>query len=218
MKMRCVYSIDKSLRHVGHLDIMRTIQRALRRSELPVCYSEGFNPHILLSVAAPLSVNMAGEREIMDIPLSESVLPETFLNKLNESLPLGIRAIEAHTKDDKAKTGMSQLLACSVRYEFLEDAKALIAAIPAFLEQKSIPAIKKSKKGEKEYDLRPLIYNLSEEGNGIKALLALSEAGTAKPDAVINALTSFAGLEETPYYIPVRTGLFADKFVPLELA
>jgi radical SAM-linked protein len=216
MKMRCVYSIDKSLRHVGHLDIMRTMQRALRRSELPVRFSEGFNPRILIFIAAPLSANMAGEREVMDVPLAKDVSKENFLNSLNNTLPNGIRALEAHPKDDKAKSGMSQLFACLVRYEFFENTDALSKALPSFLEKKSIPAVKKTKRGEIEYDLRPLIYNLRLNGNSLRALLALSEAGTARPDAVINALSQFADIK-TPYYIPVREALFGEKFVPLEL-
>ncbi len=216
MKMRCVYSINKSLRHVGHLDIMRTMQRALRRSGLPVCFSEGFNPHILLSIAAPLSVNMAGEREVADIPFSKNISKDYFIEELNKALPEGIRAIEAYPKGDGGKTAMSQLFACSVRYEFFENDDAIAGAIPDFLKQEHIMAIKKTKKGEKEYDLRPLIYNLKAEGESVRGLLALSEAGTAKPDAVINALADFANVKK-PYYIPVREALFGEKFVPLEL-
>ena len=66
MKMIVVFEKTPRLRMIGHLDLMRAMQRALRRSDLPLRYSQGFNPHILLSFAAPLSLGMAGKREVME--------------------------------------------------------------------------------------------------------------------------------------------------------
>ena len=67
MKLIVVFEKTPRLRHIGHLDLMRAMQRALRRSGLPLRYSQGFNPHILLTFAAPLSVGMPGKREIMEV-------------------------------------------------------------------------------------------------------------------------------------------------------
>ena len=67
--MMVVFEEGEALRHIGHLDLMRTMQRALRRSNLPIKYSNGFNPHIRLSFAAPLSVGVIGLRELMEVPL-----------------------------------------------------------------------------------------------------------------------------------------------------
>ena len=69
MRMMVVFEKGEALRYIGHLDLMRTVQRALRRSELPVKYSNGFNPHIRLSFAAPLSVGVIGLRELMEVPV-----------------------------------------------------------------------------------------------------------------------------------------------------
>ena len=69
MRMFVVFEKGERLRHIGHLDIMRTMQRALRRSGLPVSYSKGFNPHILLGFASALSVGAVGENELMEITL-----------------------------------------------------------------------------------------------------------------------------------------------------
>ena len=68
MKMIVVFSIRDRLKYIGHLDLMRAMQRALRRSGLPVRYSQGFNPHLQISFAAPLSVGMEGLREVMEVP------------------------------------------------------------------------------------------------------------------------------------------------------
>ena len=79
MKMLVVFEKFPRIRHIGHLDLMRAMQRALRRSDLPVKFSQGFNPHMLLTFAAPLSVGMAGNREIMEVPLAAAVTEEAFL-------------------------------------------------------------------------------------------------------------------------------------------
>ena len=70
--MIVVFEKGFALRHIGHLDLMRTIQRALRRTTLPIRYSNGFNPHIQLSFAAPLSVGVVGMREVMDVPMTKN--------------------------------------------------------------------------------------------------------------------------------------------------
>ena len=86
MKMIVVFEKAPRLRHIGHLDLMRAMQRALRRSGLPLRYSQGFNPHILLTFAAPLSVGMPGRREIMEVPLAEDMTGEAFLSRLSPAL------------------------------------------------------------------------------------------------------------------------------------
>ena len=85
--MMAVFEKSERLRHIGHLDIQRAMQRALRRSGLPVSYSKGFNPHILLTFASALSTGAIGEKEIMDVSLNEDVTAEAFLAAMNEALP-----------------------------------------------------------------------------------------------------------------------------------
>ena len=76
MKMIVVFSIRDRLKYIGHLDLMRAMQRALRRSGLPVRYSQGFNPHLQISFAAPLSVGMEGLREVMEVPYDGDIKPD----------------------------------------------------------------------------------------------------------------------------------------------
>ena len=217
MKMWVVFSLDKRLRHIGHLDLMRAMQRALRRSGLPVRYSQGYNPHILLSLAAPLSVGMAGEREVLEVPLSAPCTQETFLKALNLALPPEIRCKACLIKPDETAAPMAQLQAAQYAAEFLEEADKVLAAVPAFLEKEQWMAVKRTKKGEKEFDLRPLVYNLLIKEGRLHMTLALSESGTAKPEAVLEAL---AQLAETPVprAIVTRTGLLGQNFSPLENA
>ena len=75
MKMLAVFEKGPRLRLIGHLDLMRAMQRALRRSGLPIRYSQGFNPHILLTFAAPLNLGAVGMREVMEVPVEGEVAP-----------------------------------------------------------------------------------------------------------------------------------------------
>ena len=73
MRLMVAFEKGPEIRFIGHLDLMRTMQRALRRSGLPLSFSKGFNPHIRLSFAVPLSVGVVGENELMDVPLEECI-------------------------------------------------------------------------------------------------------------------------------------------------
>ena len=214
MKMLVVFEKFPRIRHIGHLDLMRAMQRALRRSSLPVKFSQGFNPHLLLTFAAPLSVGMAGKREIMEVPLAADVAEEDFLKKLNAALPPELPCLSARIVDDKHPASMASLYAA--KYEILIDnnGAAICNAIPAFLAQESIMALRKTKSGEKMVDIRPMIFDIEAQGdNKLCCTLALSEAATCKPDL----LCSHAGLESRPRTTITRLQMFGKDLVPLEL-
>ena len=218
MKMLVVFEKFPRIRHIGHLDLMRAMQRALRRSGLPVKFSQGFNPHLLLTFAAPLSVGMAGKREIMEVPLAADVAEEDFLKKLNAALPPELPCLSARIVDDKHPASMASLYAA--KYEILIDnnGAAICNAIPAFLAQESIMALRKTKSGEKMVDIRPMIFDIEAQGdNKLCCTLALSEAATCKPDLLMEALCSHAGLESRPRTTITRLQMFGKDLVPLEL-
>lgn len=85
--MMAVFEKSERLRHIGHLDIQRAVMRALRRSGLPVSYSKGYNPHILLTFASALSTGAAGRKEIMDVQLDRDVTPAEFVAAMNGAMP-----------------------------------------------------------------------------------------------------------------------------------
>lgn len=216
--MLVVFEKGERLRHIGHLDLMRTMQRALRRSDLPLQYSQGFNPHILLTFAAPLSVGISGLREVMEVPLQGELTEEAFLAQLSPALPADIKCLSARAVPDTHPAPMALLRAA--KYEaVLENGEALLAAVPAFLDQRSIMATRKTKSGEKPCDIRPMIYELSASGNTLSMTLALCEEATCKPDLLLTALADFAGAEK-PRARLRRLALlgrgFAAPFDPLE--
>lgn len=215
MKMWVVFSVGQRLRHIGHLDLMRAMQRALRRSGLDVCYSQGFSPHINLSLASPLPVGMAGDREVMEVPMQSLIPPETFKQRLNDALPIALRVISCHHRPDDEQAAMAQVCAAQYVFEFMDDADRLLAGVPEYLKRVSIPAIRKSKKGDVAFDIRPLIFNLFTKEGKLYATLALSQTGTAKPLTVLETLADFVGIP-TPLAIATRTGLLTSCFGPLE--
>ena len=218
MKMIVVFEKAPRLRHIGHLDLMRAMQRALRRSGLPLRYSQGFNPHILITFAAPLSVGMPGEREIMEVPIEGEMTGEAFLEKLSAALPPDLPAISAVPVDDRHPAPMALLAAAVYRAELEEVPEGLSDAIEKYLALKEIPAIRKTKTGMKPCDLRPMIYSLALNGNTLTMVLALCEQATCKPDLLLSSLFEFAGAER-PRALITRMRLLGEKdgaLAPLE--
>ena len=217
MKMLVVFQKVGGLRFVGHLDLQRAMQRALRRSGLPVSYSQGFNPHLLLSFAAPLSVGIAGLREIMEVPL-EKEIPETdFMTRLNQTLPSELQAKSARLLPDDTPSAMARLYAAQYKVTPLEDASKMLVSVPAFLEQSKITYTRRSKSGEKQDDFRPLIFNLIAKDGELFSTLSLSERGTGKPDQLWQLLASFRGVS-APRCLITRQALLNERLAPLENA
>ena len=218
MKMIVVFEKAPRLRHIGHLDLMRAMQRALRRSGLPLCYSQGFNPHILLSFAAPLSVGMPGRREVMEVPIAEEMTAEAFLSKLRAALPPDLPCLSARPVDDRHPAPMAQLAAAMYEAKLETVPAGLGDAVARYLSQSEIPAVRKTKTGLKPCDLRPMIYALSLTGDTLRFTLALCEKATCKPDLLLESLFSFAGLPR-PRALTTRTQLLGEQdgaFAPLE--
>ncbi len=222
MRMLAVFEKGERIRHIGHLDIQRSVQRGLRRSGLPVAYSNGFNPHILITFASALSTGACGKREIMDVTMAAEVSPEEFLEKMNRAMPPEMRLSEARALDQKHPALMASLRAA--KYDLLirdaEQAKKLIAAIPGMMEKETVTAMRKTKTALKECDIKPLIYDLKAEGQHILATLTLTEREACKPGMLIEALSREAGIDEEIRMLITRTALLGmdedHKLVPLE--
>ncbi len=201
MRIIAVFGKSERLRHIGHLDIQRFVQRGLRRSELPVAYSNGFNPHILVTFASALSTGACGTREIMDVTMASDVTEKEFLERMNRAMPPDMQLSEARIVDDRHPALMASVKAAV--YDLLirdpEEAEKLTAAIPAMMERERISALRKTKTGIREVDIKPLIYALNGKGQHIYCTLALTEGQTCKPQMLTEALAREAGLiPETP--------------------
>ena len=224
MRIQAVFEKNERVRHIGHLDIQRAVQRGLRRSGLPVAYSNGFNPHILVSFASALSTGACGRREIMDVTMAEEVEPALFLEKMNGAMPPEMRLLEARRVEDRHPALTALLKAASYDLTLRDPGQAekLIAAVDAMMGQDRILVVRKSKSGLKECDIKPLIYALRGKGSHLYATLALTERETCKPGMLLDAMKNAAGIppEEEVRMLVIRTALLGEdgegRLAPLE--
>ena len=152
-KLRLVYEQTRRAIWMSHLDTMRTLQRAIKRAGIPIRYSEGFNPHELISILLPLSVGTASLCQIADIRVREDVDIAALPTQLTAVMPEGIRVIEAYEPQRK----VSELKWLDVKgiFEYDErDKAAMAAALEEFFARDAIVITKKTKRGMGESDIR----------------------------------------------------------------
>ena len=150
MKIRVKFSKHGAMKFIGHLDIMRYFQKAIRRAEIPIVFTEGFSPHMVMSFASPLGVGIESEGEYMDIEIKEPLSTEEAVRRLDAVMSEGMRILDfRQIPEEKASNAMALVAAADYRIRFREgyepdlDWKKLYTA---FLEQPSISIIKKTKK------------------------------------------------------------------------
>lgn len=210
------------VRHLGLLDLQRTMQRALRRSGLPVAYSKGFNPHIVMSFASALSSGIPGDAELLDVSLCGDATEEECLAAMNRVLPPALQASRVRLVDDRFPKVSASLRHAEYSITLYGgDALKIASDIPAFLEQEEIMALRKTKKNETMVNIRPMIHELSANITADKAVLSARvsfvETATLKPDLLLQSLCEHAGAE-LPRHEIRRTrllGLVNDQPVAL---
>ena len=223
--MIVVFEKGFALRHIGHLDLMRTMQRALRRSGLPIRYSNGFNPHIQLSFASPLSVGVVGMREIMDVPLRAEISGEAFSAQLSHALPGCIKVIRSYVVADEYPTLMALVAGSRLRIEMEAGAAAdaVIKALAEFMNRSDCVTLRKTKSGENMTNIRPFVAQAESvptpNGYTVKVLIENRKEGSLKPAVLMNALCELAGVEKAPY-IAYRDAILTrerdGRLLPLE--
>ncbi|MCL1787840.1 MAG: TIGR03936 family radical SAM-associated protein, partial [Defluviitaleaceae bacterium] len=95
-KIRLCFAKTDTLRFIGHLDFLKVFQQTIRRSALPIAYSQGFNPHQILSFALPLPLGMESAHDYADITLTTEVPYDEIVNRLNKSVPQGLHFFAAY--------------------------------------------------------------------------------------------------------------------------
>ncbi|WP_180375478.1 TIGR03936 family radical SAM-associated protein [Clostridium thermarum] len=199
MQVRYVIKFTKEseIRFISHLDLMRTIQRIIRRGKLPVEYSKGFNPHMNLSLAQPLSVGVYSSGEYLDVVFTEEVEEKVILEKLNESSPRGIRFLEAIKVGDalpnerKIPQVMALLDGASYKVKIkYSDTTKLNEELKLLEGKEQWTTVKKSKSGEKEVDIKAMIkefnYNITGNTLEIDTLLPCGSRESLSPELLSN--------------------------------
>ena len=167
MRYLTKFTKEENIKFISHLDVLKTIQKNIRRAGLPVEFSQGFNPHMNTSIAQPLSVGVYSSGEYMDMILTTETDEKEIVDKLNATAPSGIKYISAlaipYTPGDK-KVPQAMALIDAARYTIkvkYSDASALEGEMTKLLENETWITIKKSKKGEREVNLRTLVKEIS---------------------------------------------------------
>ena len=196
--MRALIRFGKQprLRFISHLDLQRFFQRAVNRTGLPIAWSQGFNPHPVMSFGSALALGWTSEYEVIDIKLSAPMGRKRTEEAIRDALPEDLPVLEVRLIDDKhaAPMALVKMSDYVVRLEG-EGASAVIAQIPAFLEREEILAVKKTKSGEKQINARPMVIDLEPLSDGFRARLMLTESQSIKPDLLVQLLAGMAGVE-----------------------
>lgn len=196
MKLRIKFAKQGPMKFIGHLDIMRYFQKAMRRADIDICYSEGFSPHQIMSFASPLGVGLTSNGEYMDIEVKTASSSSQMREQLNKVMADGITVLSVRQLGESAKNAMSIVAAADYTIRFREghepaDSESYLNGWEDFSRLEEIRVLKKTKKGEQEVDIRPMIYAISRKGDGIFMHLSSGSASNLKPELVLEAYCAY---------------------------
>ncbi len=199
MKLRVKFAKYGALRFIGHLDVMRFFQKALRRAGIDVAYTTGFSPHQIMSFAAPLGLGVESFGEYMDIEVNSVTSSEDMLRRLNAACVPGIQILSIRQLPEQAGNAMASVAAARYKAAYKEggDFTCLAPVLSPFMSQESITVTKETKKGTSQVNIRPGIYELFlRDDGGLEMLVDASSAGNIKPALLLNALWHFAAAQQ----------------------
>jgi len=199
----------------------------MRRADIPIAFTGGYSPHMIMSFANPLGVGVTSDGEYFDIELTEEIDMQDAVARMNEAVVEGIEVVNmVPISDSKKQTGMSIVAAADYlsslkKGEFPADWKEKATE---FMDQPSISIVKKTKKSEKEVNIKPMIYKFEVREDSMYMLVATGSVENLKPELVMQALCSFLGVNaESVSFAHHRLDVYANvgteeekKFVSLD--
>lgn len=207
MKVRIKFSKEGPVRFIGHLDIMRYFQKAIRRAGIDIAYSTGFSPHQIMSFASPLSVGHESCGEYFDVELNSITDTEDIKMRLNQTMAEGIQILQVAVLDETEGNAMASVAAADYLISF-RDSVSLPddwkEKLTAFYEKDKIPVIKKTKKGEREIDLKETIYQLEIREDQVYMLLDAGSGSNMKPGFVLETFCTAENISLPEYPFRVR--------------
>ncbi len=206
MKARIKFRKYGVLKFIGHLDVMRYFQKVMRRAEIPIAFTGGFSPHMIMSFASPLGIGLESDGEYLDIELTEPIASNEAVRRMNEVDVEGIEVLSfLQIAEEKRMTGMTILAAADYlvtpKKEILPDAGSAEDKLSPdwkeqfsdFIGQSEIRVMKQTKRSEKEVDLRPLIYDWEFRDDSIFIRTAAGSTENLKPDLVMDTFLKYTG-------------------------
>ncbi len=229
MKVRVKFAKEGAMKFIGHLDIMRYFQKAVKRAGLDAAFSEGYSPHMIMSFASPLGVGITSTGEYFDLELKSASSSEEMVKKLNDAMVEGMRILSVRqVEEGKAGKAMSLVAAADYVITFPGGKRTVrgleARKLPGLRTSHPLQSVKKTKKSEKEVDIRPFIYHMEEKEGSIYLTLAAGSSNNTKPELVMEAFCAFLGVPYDQWAFMVhRSELYADNgteeeryLVPLE--
>ncbi|MBG0770600.1 MAG: DUF2344 domain-containing protein [Anaerolineaceae bacterium] len=207
-RIRLNYAKGPSLRFTGHLDMQHLWERLLRRSGLPIRYSQGFNPRARLNLASALPLGVISEAEMLDFWMDEPIPTETVRKQLAENAPPGLEIQQVESVSLQEKALQERMSASEYQITFYDPQQAdeLGEKVADLLAADQLTRVRR----KKTYDLRPLILDLKvtqADGEiGLWMRLNAEPGATGRPDEVMEEL----GFANTTY-LACRTGLILNS-------
>ncbi|MBE5935658.1 MAG: DUF2344 domain-containing protein [Lachnospiraceae bacterium] len=227
MKARIKFAKYGVIRFIGHLDLMRYFQKAMRRASIDIAYSEGYNPHQIMSFASPLGLGVTSDGEYLDISLNSDIDRDVIINKLNEQMVDGVRILDFVKLRDDAKKSMSKVAAADyvvrIKDDYLESnfigkEDEFITKFTQFMNEDKIVILKKSKKTESEVDIKPMILEYSFDDKldndtvctdfcnkySVYFKVLAGSVTNLKPELIMEAFCNYVGIEYNKYTYQVH--------------
>ena len=190
MRIRITFVKQGALRYTGHLDLHKLWERAARRADLPLAYSQGFHPQPKMNMAAALPLGFSSRCEVMDMRLEQVIPLDNLPTRLNATLPSGLQVVGVEQVDEGEPALQTQVRSAEYEVTLTEavDGAELKSKVDSILEPTSLPRERRGK----PYDLRPLIEELTllpeKEGQRIFMRLTAREGATGRPEEVLDVL------------------------------
>jgi radical SAM-linked protein len=193
MRLRAEYCVGSDLRFLANLDMMHLMERTLRRAGIPYLLSEGFNPHIRLSMGTVLPVGLWGEKEYFDLEL-KSMSPDEFMRVMNDNLPSGMHINSCREIPPGTPSLMKEVNAANYAFMIEKNDLELESIIKQMLSQSEILVQSKGKNKNKQKDLRPGIYGIEvehkENAEIISVQVSVNEPVNIRFDEIMDAFAT----------------------------
>jgi radical SAM-linked protein len=198
-----------NLRFIGHLDLQRLFERALRRTNLPLRYTQGFSPHMRINLASALPLGFIGEAEQMDFWLDDEVSLDEISNQLNKALPAELILKNLQVIDNQKPSLQASLLTSEFEIVLPPelDPGNLQDLMNALLEQDSLPVQRR----KKTVDLKNLILTWQLDRQPAKTLLVTSMKATPLENGRPDELLVLLGIDPADCVITRTKMVFSEE-------
>ncbi len=219
MRVRMKFTKLGSIKYIGHLDLMRYFQKLMRRSDLPIAYSNGMSPHQIMSFALPLGIGDESIGEYADIELTGSVSSTEALLRLQEHSAEGIRILSFRELPDDAKNAMASVEAADYEIRSDDFPEDIQSSFPDFMNREQIMVCKNTKKSSNIIDIKPFIFDYAFQNDALTLRLKCGSVNNTKPELVMQAFHEYLNTDFDEYTLKIKRidllTLVNDRFVSL---